>query len=252
MTERNSNAPGLLILGATSAMAQATARRYAPTGGRLFLAARDPDKLESVARDMKSRGAAEVTSRVFDATNADDHTRVVNEAKETLGNIDIALIAFGTLPEQENCESEAQQARDALDVNFVSAVSLLTPLANLMEKQGHGSIAVISSVAGDRGRRSNYVYGSAKAGLSAFCEGLQIRLAASGVKLLVVKPGLVTTPMTAHLDKSPLWAEPARVGKDIERAIARGRRTIYTPWFWRCIMWIIKSIPPAIFAKLPL
>jgi decaprenylphospho-beta-D-erythro-pentofuranosid-2-ulose 2-reductase len=139
-----------------------------------------------------------------------------------------------------------------ISTNGLSVVALLTLVANQLEQQGHGAIAVISSVAGDRGRQSNYVYGSAKAMVSAFLSGLRQRLAKKGVHVITVKPGFVDTPMTAHLPKGPLWAKPEQVAKDIRRAIDKGQRIVYTPGFWRFIMLIIKHIPEFVFVKLKL
>lgn len=143
-------------------------------------------------------------------------------------------------------------AVEAIGVNFVSAASLLSHLANLMEKRRGGTIAVISSVAGDRGRQSNYVYGAAKAGLSAFASGLRNRLQKSGVSVVTIKPGFVDTPMTAHVKKGPLFATPEAVARGIVKAIDRRKDVVYVPGFWRPIMWLIRSIPERIFKRLSL
>jgi len=171
----------------------------------------------------------------------------------TLGHVDIALIAHGTLPEQEMCERDPQQAVREFTTNGLSVIAMLTDLANRMEAQKSGCIAVISSVAGDRGRPSNYLYGSAKSAVSVFCSGLRARLFKSGVHVLTIKPGFVDTPMTQGL-KLPklLLATPDRVARDIVRAIDKRKDTLYTPWFWRYIMLIIIHIPGVIFKRMKL
>ena len=161
---------------------------------------------------------------------------------------------YGTLPDQEACVADWSLAADALNVNFTSAASLLSRAANVFEARKGGSLIVVSSVAGDRGRQSNYIYGAAKGALSLFCQGLRNRLHSSGVKVLTVKPGFIDTPMTADIPKSPsiLWATPERVARDIVRANKRGKAVLYTPWFWFFILLIIRSIPERIFKRLSL
>jgi short-subunit dehydrogenase len=167
-----------------------------------------------------------------------------------LGGIDVALIAHGTLSDQKACEQDVKIAMRELSTNGLSVIALLTPLANLMEASKTGVIAVISSVAGDRGRPSNYVYGTAKAAVSTFCEGLRARLFKSGVHVLTIKPGFVDTPMTAGMPlPGPLVATPDRVAGDIVRAVERKKDSIYTPWFWSAIMLIIRSVPRFLFKR---
>ena len=168
-------------------------------------------------------------------------------------HVDIALIAHGTLPDQALCERDPQQAVREFTTNGLSVIALLTDLANRMEAQRSGCIAVISSVAGDRGRPSNYLYGSAKSAVSVFCSGLRARLFKSGVHVLTIKPGFVDTPMTQGL-KLPklLLATPDRVARDIVRAIDKRKDTLYTPWFWRYIMRVICSVPERLFKRLSL
>lgn len=242
----------ILIVGATSAMAEACARRWAQQGHHLFLAARHAAQLESVAADLRTRGAAKVGVRVFDANHFDQHAELLRDATQTLGGLDTVLIAHGTLTDQDRAQADVPYALAEVGTNGLSVIALLTLVAQQFEPQGHGAIAVISSVAGDRGRQSNYVYGSAKALVSAFTSGLRQRLAKRGVKVITIKPGFVDTPMTAHLNKGPLWAQPVQVARDIDRAIARGKTIVYTPGFWRLIMLIIKSIPEALFVKIKL
>ncbi len=199
----------VLVLGATSAIAQGVMRLYAARGAKLFLVARDPVRLDAVADDLRVRGAAAVDTLASDLNERDAHPSIVAAALDALNEMDLVFVAHGVLPDQAECEAEATAALDSIDLNFMSIVSLLTPLANHLAARKAGAIAVISSVAGDRGRQSNYVYGAAKSGLDAFLGGLRNRLYKSGVHVLTVKPGFVSTPMTAHLEQTgPLWARP--------------------------------------------
>jgi short-subunit dehydrogenase len=243
----------ILIIGATSAIATACARRWAPTGARFFLTARNAERLQQVAADLGARGATRTACGQLDIDDLDAHAALLQRVGDELGDIDIVLIAPGTLPDQQACEQDPAVAVREFNTNAVSLIALLTPLANRMEAQERGVIAVISSVAGDRGRPSNYLYGSAKAALSAFCEGLRARLAKSGVHLLTIKPGFVATPMTAGLPLSgPLVATTDKVASDIVRAIEKRKDVLYTPWFWAGIMLIIRSIPQRVFKRLSL
>src|SRR3989338_809873 len=174
----------MLIIGATSAIAQETAKRFAEGGDQIFLAGRSPEKLDALAADLRVRGADKVASMALDLNDYDRHTTLVDMAYEALGGLDTVLIAHGTLSDQKACEQDFQVALKEYHTNFLGAVSLLTLLANRFEAQGHGCLAVITSVAGDRGRQSNYYYGSAKGGLSVFLQGLRNRLAPRGVQVL--------------------------------------------------------------------
>jgi short-subunit dehydrogenase len=242
----------VLIVGATSAIAEATARLFAARGDRLHLLARNRERLETMAKDLKIRGAESVAFDILDVNDFDRHTAVLDAASAAMGGIDIALIAHGTLPDQKVCEGNFPQTLRELNTNAIGAISLLTHLANRFEQQRHGVIAAISSPAGDRGRQSNYVYGSAKAALTIFLQGLRNRLHKSDVKVLTIKPGFVDTPMTANFPKGFLWAQPERIAKDTLKAISASRDVIYTPWFWRPIMILIRSIPEPIFKRLSL
>ncbi len=242
----------VLIVGGTSAMAEACARMWAQRGDALYLAARNEAQLKAVVDDLKVRGANKVGYKVFDANQFDQHAALIAEATQALGGLDTVLIAHGTLSDQEKAQSDLNYALREISTNGVSVVSLMTLAGEQFAKQGKGAIAVISSVAGDRGRQSNYVYGSAKALVSAFASGQRQRLAKQGVNVITVKPGFVDTPMTAHLKKGALWAKPEKVAKDITRAIDKGGKIVYTPGFWRVIMLIIKHIPEAIFVKISL
>jgi decaprenylphospho-beta-D-erythro-pentofuranosid-2-ulose 2-reductase len=239
----------ILIVGATSAIAEALARRYAGEGAHLFLAARNRARLEAIAADLRVRGAPAVATATFDARARTGFEDLIGLAWDTLGGIDTALIAHGSLPDQAACTASPETALAELDVNALSVIGLLTPLANRMESAGRGTIAVIGSVAGDRGRQSNYVYGAAKACLHTFLEGLAHRLYPAGVKVITVKPGFVDTPMTAAFPKGPLWASSETVAGDVRRGIRQGRSVLYTPWFWRWIMLIVRSVPRPIFYR---
>ncbi|HLL79670.1 MAG TPA: SDR family oxidoreductase [Ktedonobacteraceae bacterium] len=242
----------ILIIGATSAIAQETAKLYARDGAELFLVARSAFKLNSVKDDLVVRGAKRAETYVLDVSELDRHTEMIQAAIDTLGELDMALIAHGTLGDQRLSEESVEKALEEFTTNCTSVISLLTILANYFEQRKHGCIAVISSVAGDRGRKSNYVYGAAKGALSIFLQGLRGRLAASGVKVVTIKPGFVDTPMTASLRKGLLFASPRTVGQGIYDAMNKGKDVVYLPWFWRPIMLIVKSVPERVFKKVSL
>jgi decaprenylphospho-beta-D-erythro-pentofuranosid-2-ulose 2-reductase len=242
----------VLIIGATSAIAQEVAKLYAEKGSNLFLVARDNKKLDQVAMDLKVRGAGAVDLLSQDLLDTDQHEIIIKKADEALGSIDIALIAHGTLPDQKQCENSVDQTLQELQINFLCSVSLLTLLANYFEKQEKGCLAVISSVAGDRGRQSNYIYGAAKGGLSIFLQGLRNRLSRTGICVLTIKPGFVITPMTKDFKKGILWAQPTQVAEDIVNAIQKRKNVVYVPWFWRWIMVIIRAIPESVFKRMSL
>ena len=242
----------VLIIGATSAIAQEVAKLYAEKGSNLFLVARDNKKLDQVAMDLKVRGAGAVDLLSQDLLDTDQHEIIIKKADEALGSIDIALIAHGTLPDQKQCENSVDQTLQELQINFLCSVSLLTLLANYFEKQEKGCLAVISSVAGDRGRQSNYIYGAAKGGLSIFLQGLRNRLSRTGICVLTTKPGFVITPMTKDFKKGILWAQPTQVAEDIVNAIQKRKNVVYVPWFWRWIMVIIRAIPESVFKRMSL
>ena len=242
----------VLIVGATSAIASETARAYAEGGARLFLTGRNAAKLASVADDLRVRGAAGVHTAVLDVAQIPHQAQVIDSAVAALGGLDVALIAHGTLPVQSVCEKQVADTLEALHVNFTATVALLTVLANYFESQHSGCIAVITSVAGDRGRQSNYVYGAAKGGVERFLQGLRNRLHASGVAVVTIKPGFVDTPMTEGVRKTPLFASARRVGRGVHRAIEHRRDVVYIPWFWRPVMMVIRGLPERLFKRLHL
>jgi short-subunit dehydrogenase len=242
----------ILIIGAGSAIAEATARLFAQRADRLFLLARSHEQLEVIAADLRIRGAESVHFETFDVNDTQRHAAVLERAVETLGGLDVVLVAHGTLPDQQACEQDIELLRREFDTNGVSSLLLLMQLAQRFEQQGHGTLAVISSVAGDRGRQSNYVYGAAKGMLSIFLQGLRNRLQRHGVQVLTIKPGFVDTPMTAEFRKGLLWTQPEAVAGGILKAINRGADVVYLPWFWRYIMWVIRAIPEVIFKRMRL
>jgi decaprenylphospho-beta-D-erythro-pentofuranosid-2-ulose 2-reductase len=242
----------ILIVGAGSAIAEATARIFAARGDALFLVGRKTDVLASMAADLKIRGAREVGVETLDANDLESHEPLLNRAEQLMGGLDTVLIAHGTLSDQKACEGSVAITLRELNTNAISVVALLTLLGARFEARRAGTIAVISSVAGDRGRQSNYVYGSAKALVTAFTSGLRQRLYKSGVAVVTIKPGFVDTPMTAAFRKGPLWAKPQQVATGIVRAIDRSAAVVYLPAFWRLIMLIIRSIPEGIFRRLKL
>lgn len=242
----------ILIIGATSAIAQATARLFAQSGDRLFLTGRDPGKLQSLSADLAIRGASQVEFFLCDVNDFETHPVLIREATSTLGGLDTVLIAHGTLPDQKQSEESVELTLREITTNALSVISFLTLLANQFEKQGYGTIAVLSSVAGDRGRKSNYVYGTAKAAVTTFLQGLRNRLSQSGVHVMTIKPGFVDTPMTAAFKKGPIWATPDSVARSIVKGIEQKQDILYTPFFWRWIMLAIRSIPERFFKKLSL
>lgn len=240
----------VLIIGASSAIASACAREWAEQGADFFLVARSAQKLEQVKADLTARGAKSVSVHSMDATDFSAHGPMLASCMTAMGQIDIALIAHGTLPDQKVCERDVSVALQEFSNNGTSVIGLLTVLANQLENQRCGTLAVISSVAGDRGRPSNYLYGTAKAAVSTFCEGLRARMFKVGVHVITIKPGFVDTPMTRGLGlPAALVAQPEQVAKLILKGIDRQRSTLYVPGFWRFIMLIIKSVPDFIFKR---
>jgi decaprenylphospho-beta-D-erythro-pentofuranosid-2-ulose 2-reductase len=240
----------ILIVGATSAIAIACARQWAAQGARFFLVARNGERLKQVADDLSARGAQLAACHQLDINSLDRHSGMLERCAAELGALDIVLVAPGTLPDQAACQADPTVAVREFNTNVTSVIALLTPIANTLEAQRRGALAVISSVAGDRGRPSNYLYGSAKAALSAFCEGLNARLFKAGVHVLTIKPGFVATPMTAGLPlPGPLVATADKVASDIVRAVEKRKDVRYTPWFWSIIMLIIRSVPRFAFKR---
>ena len=240
----------ILIVGATSAIAHETAKCFAQDGAEFFLVARSREKLVDVGNDLKVRGAQRIETYVLDVTELERHQEMIESAIEALAGLDMVLIAHGTLGDQQKCQRSVTETLNEFTTNCTSVISLLTILADYFEQQKRGCIAVISSVAGDRGRQSNYVYGAAKGALSVFLQGLRNRLSKSGVAVVTVKPGLIDTPMTASVKKGLLVASAQGVGEGIYHAMKGRKEVVYLPWFWRPIMLIVRTIPEPVFKRL--
>ena len=240
----------VLIVGGTSAIAAETAKAFASEGAHLFLTGRNSAKLEAVAEDLRVRGAARVTTARLDVADIASHGRVMESAIAALGGLDVVLVAHGTLPNQARCQERVEDTLEALHVNLTATIALLTLLANELESRRSGCLAVITSVAGDRGRQTNYVYGTAKGAVGIFLQGLRGRLLRSNVAVLTIKPGFVDTPMTAAVRKNLLFADAGRVGRGIHRAITRRKDVVYLPWFWRPIMGLISGLPERVYKRL--
>jgi short-subunit dehydrogenase len=221
-------------------------------GARFFLIARNEERLHSMAADLKVRGAHSTQCATLDVNDFDQHQIVLQRAMEFLQSIDIALIAHGTLGSQKACEADFNLALREINTNATSVISLLTHLANLMASQGHGTIVVITSVAGDRGRQSNYVYGTAKGALNIFLQGLRQRLFRCGVNVVTIKPGFVDTPMTKEFKKGWLWSAPEDISNGIIRSVAQRKAVVYLPRYWRIIMFVIRAIPEKLFRTMRL
>jgi len=240
----------VLILGAGSGIAQATARLYAGEGAVIGLAGRNMQRLEEIADDLRVRGATRVQTLEVDFATA-AVPAVLAGMVEALGGLDHAILAYGVLGDQAAAEDDLAAARTIIDVNFGSTAVWTLALAGLLERQGRGSLVVLGSVAGDRGRRSNYVYGAAKAGMATLVEGISHRFRGTGPRAVIIKPGPTDTAMTAGMAKGgPLWASPETVAAIVRKAADRGGPVVYAPARWRLIMAIIRMIPAAIFNKM--
>jgi decaprenylphospho-beta-D-erythro-pentofuranosid-2-ulose 2-reductase len=243
----------VLIAGATSSIARNVAAAFARRGYDLCLAGRDLGEIERIARDLSVRHEINAHPVQFDAANTGSAARLIDFVTNgSVSELSGVVLCFGVLGDQSVAEEDFPYAREIITVNFTGAVGLLTPLANYFEKRGRGFIGAISSVAGDRGRKSNYVYGAAKGALSVYLQGLRQRLNGTGVTVTTIKPGFVDTRMTFGLPGMFLVADPAQVGEGIVKAIETGKAIVYIPGFWRWIMLIIKLIPERIFVRLKL
>jgi len=243
----------VLIVGATSGIAQAVARRYAERGASLFLVARDCAKVEAVAADLRARGAAAVAVFTMDANDTARLPLMQQSAWQALGQVELALVAHGTLPDAERARTDAAYLIHEFRTNAESVIVCLAGLAESFRLQGSGVLAVIGSVAGDRGRASNYAYGAAKSAVHAFASGLRAQLFRHGVHVITIKPGFVATQMTAQLElPARLTAQPEAVAARIEAAVEQRRNVVYTPGFWWLVMAIIRLLPEALFMRLKL
>ena len=238
----------VLILGATSDLAQAIARRFAAAGWSLTLAARNMNVLEPVAGDLRVRSKSKVSIVPFDATDFESHSLFYTSLKE---KPDVVICVFGYMGDQMLARTDFEEVQKTIHINFTGAVSILNIVAHDFEQRGQGSIIGISSVAGDRGRQSNYIYGSAKAGFTAYLSGLRNRLGKSGAHVMTVKPGFCRTKMTENLElPAALTAEPDQVAQAVFHGLEQKHNVVYTLWMWRWIMLMIRMIPEFIFKKL--
>ena len=242
--------PTVLVLGGTSTIARAIAGELAARGYDLALAGRDLAELDAVAADLRVRHGVATSVQHMDVLDMDRHATTLKACltPELRG----VVLAFGYLGDQRRAETDAGEARRILDTNLTGCVVALSIVSTHLAQHGGGFVCALSSVAGERGRQSNYVYGAAKAGLTAYLSGLRNRLARAGVRVLTVKAGIVDTRMSAGMPGGALAASPAAVARAVVRAIASGRDVVYVPWFWRWIMLVIRAIPERVFKKLEL
>jgi len=242
----------ILIIGATSAIAQAFCKRSLQKEMHdFYLVGRNAEHLKNIVDDLKVRGAKNVYSALADLNQFLEYDKIIQNANTQLKGFDWVLIAHGVLGDQKIAEHDLTQTLEIINSNYVSQAALINLIANVMEKSGSGTIGVLSSVAGDRGRRTNYIYGSAKSAITCFLSGLRVRLFQSNVQVLTIKMGFVDTPMTAQFPKSPLWVKPDQIANALVPLYENKKNgEFYLPFFWRYIMLIIRCIPNFIFNKL--
>jgi decaprenylphospho-beta-D-erythro-pentofuranosid-2-ulose 2-reductase len=243
----------IFISGATSAIAQSWARLYAAQGAGFYLLGRDANKLDIVKDDLLARGAREVRLHAVDMALVQDYGSIIAQLYSHWPMVDVALFAQGSLLDQRALEKDISAVRSMFELNAMSYMLPASLIAERMAQAGSGSIVLVSSVAGDRGRQSNYFYGTSKAAVTTFAQGLRNHVFKRGVHVLTVKPGFVDTPMTASMEKGgPLWATPEQIAACIEKGLQKKKDVIYAPWFWRIIMLVIRHIPEIIFKRLGL
>lgn len=243
----------LLVLGANSLIAQAVAAKFAEAGSEIIFAGRNLDEMAKIAGDFSIRYKAKCSAVQFDGLDYSSHKKFLEDVLAKIPDLNNVLISFGYLGTQDKAQVDFNEAHKIIDTNYTGVVSICELIAAEFESHKKGTICVISSVAGDRGRQSNYMYGSAKAGLTAYLSGLRSRMFKSGVNVITVKPGFVNTPMTYGMPlPKPLVASPQKVGSDIYKAMKNGKSVVYTPFYWKWIMLIVKFIPEFIFKKLKL
>jgi len=247
------NVQSVLVLGGGSDIALATVHRLVERRARtVVLAAHHPDRLVDAADALRAAGATTVEVVPFDADATDTHSALVDDLFDRFGDFDVVLVAFGVLGDQARAEQDVAAALEIARVNYLGTVSVAVPVAHRLRAQGHGTIVALSSVAGERVRRSNFVYGSSKAGMDGFLQGLGDSLVGSGVKVLVVRPGFVRSKMTEGMDEAPLSTTPDAVADAIVTGLARGSETVWVPGALRYVMMVLRHVPRPIFRKLPL
>lgn len=242
----------VLVLGAGSDLARAIVREMTGRLRTVVLAARDPGALVEDVAALRATGVDTVEAVAFDATDFDAHDGFVAEQFLRFGDLDVVLLAFGVLGDAEVAARDGRVAREIVETNFTGAVSVLVPIAQHLRSQGHGTIVVLSSVAGERVRRSNFVYGASKAGLDGFAQGLADSLHGSGVHVMIVRPGFVHTKMTAGRPAAPLATTPEAVARAVVDGIRRNRAVVWTPATLRVVMSGLRHLPRAVFRRLPL
>jgi decaprenylphospho-beta-D-erythro-pentofuranosid-2-ulose 2-reductase len=243
----------VLVLGGGSDIALATCRKLVgQRAARVVLAARKPEACDAAAAELRAAGASEVHAVSFDATDLASHEGFVRTTFERFGDFDVVLVAFGVLGDQERAEHDAAAALETVQTNYTGVVSVTVPLVERLRAQGHGALVLLSSVAGERVRRSNFVYGSSKAAVDGYYQGLAASLAGSGVQVTIVRPGFVHTKMTEGLEAAPLSTTPEHVADAIVRAIARGTEVVWVPAPLRYVMIVLRHMPRAVFRRLPL
>ena len=252
MNDALGSVQSVLILGGGSDIAIATAKALIERRCRtVILAGRDPESFSGPAKELRHAGANTVEAVSFDALDHASHPTFIDSIFDTYGDIDLVVVAFGVLGDQDRAEVDAAEALRILDTNFLGAVSVLVPATAALNRQGHGTIVVLSSVAGERARRSNFVYGSSKAGLDAYCQGLGDSLVGTGVRVVVVRPGFVHSKMTEGLDAAPLATDPGHVASAIVPALARGSEIVWVPGQMRYVMSVLRHLPRTVFRRLP-
>jgi decaprenylphospho-beta-D-erythro-pentofuranosid-2-ulose 2-reductase len=244
------NTQRILVFGATSAICHALLKLYATDDCSLFLVARNAGKLAAIGDDLSVRGGTIAGTSSYDFNSHAKHEEVMAEAKSCLGTIDLVIVAHGSLPNQSECETSSAALKACMDDNFTSAAVIIQCSAQTLAQQGRGTLAVLSSVAGDRGRKSNYVYGAAKSGIDTLLQGLRGRFSGTAVNIVNIKPGMVVSPMTADMEHGALWSTPEAIAPKIYRAIAGGKAVCYVPAYWWPIMLIIRALPTGILARL--
>jgi decaprenylphospho-beta-D-erythro-pentofuranosid-2-ulose 2-reductase len=243
----------VLVLGGGSDIALATCRKLAGRrAARIVLAARKPEACDAAAAELRGAGVAQVETVPFDATDFAGHEAFVRATFERFGDFDLVLVAFGVLGDQQRAEQDPAAALEIVQTNYTGVVSVTVPLAARLREQGHGTLVLLSSVAGERVRRSNFVYGSSKAGADGFYQGLASAMAGTGVKVMIVRPGFVHTKMTKGLSPAPLSTSPEQVADAIVRGIGRGTEIVWSPPALRVVMMVLRHVPTVIFRRLPL
>lgn len=242
----------IVVFGACSAIAQESIKCFAEKGAEFYILDLSIDRLNMLKNDLETRYSTKVFASEFNALDIEKNSNIIAKIQKEFGSFDTALIAWGTLPNHSEIIHNYNDIVKEFNVNSLSIIALASIIANYFETQKKGTLAVISSVAGDRGRQSNYIYGAAKGSLSIFLQGLRNRFGKTEIKIITIKPGMVDSPMTANMPKSPLFSKPSVVGKGIYKAMIKGKDIAYIPGYWRIIMLIIKSIPEKIFKKLSL